>query len=60
MFPPQQGNIADKSGNAPAGSVIDTGIAHPVEFDFILQSHTGILGTSRPAHYTVRSSIRQI
>jgi eukaryotic translation initiation factor 2C len=47
-------NVADKkSGNAPAGSVIDTGIAHPTDFDFILQSHAGILGTSRPGHYTV-------
>jgi len=47
-------NMADrKSGNAPAGSIIDTGIAHPTDFDFILQSHAGILGTSRPGHYTV-------
>ncbi|KJA16837.1 hypothetical protein HYPSUDRAFT_58011 [Hypholoma sublateritium FD-334 SS-4] len=39
--------------NAPAGTVIDTDITHPLEFDFILQSHEGILGTSRPAHYSV-------
>ncbi|KAF8891134.1 Piwi domain-containing protein [Gymnopilus junonius] len=51
MFPPP--NVADRSGNAPPGSVIDTGIAHPTNFDFILQSHAGILGTSRPGHYTV-------
>jgi len=51
LFPPN--NISDRSGNAPAGSVIDTGIAHPTDFDFILQSHAGILGTSRPGHYTV-------
>jgi eukaryotic translation initiation factor 2C len=24
-----------------------------VEFDFYLQSHAGLLGTSRPAHYNV-------
>ncbi|KDR82147.1 hypothetical protein GALMADRAFT_222027 [Galerina marginata CBS 339.88] len=51
LFPP--GNIADRSGNSPAGSVIDTGIAHPTDFDFILQSHAGLLGTSQPGHYTV-------
>ncbi|KAL1673578.1 Piwi domain-containing protein [Schizophyllum commune] len=41
----------DRSGNAPAGSVIDTNIVDPVEFDFYLQSHAGIQGTSRPVHY---------
>jgi eukaryotic translation initiation factor 2C len=52
IFP--MGNTGDKkSGNAPAGSVIDTVISHPTDFDFILQSHAGILGTSRPGHYTV-------
>ncbi|TRM60484.1 Piwi domain-containing protein [Schizophyllum amplum] len=43
----------DRTGNAPAGSIIDTDITHPVEFDFYLQSHAGIKGTSRPAHYSV-------
>ncbi|KAF8993952.1 Piwi domain-containing protein [Cyathus striatus] len=41
-----------RSGNCPAGSVADQGIAHPTEFDFYLQSHGGLLGTSRPAHYS--------
>ncbi|KZT55686.1 Piwi-domain-containing protein [Calocera cornea HHB12733] len=52
MFPgrPQDG---DRSGNCPAGTVIDTEVVHPTDFDFFLQSHGGILGTSRPAHYTV-------
>ena len=49
MFP-----INNKANtNAPSGTVIDTDITHPLEFDFILQSHEGILGTSRPAHYSV-------
>lgn len=43
----------DKSGNAPAGTVIDREIGHPTEFDFYLQSHGGLLGTSRPSHYSV-------
>lgn len=48
------GRTDDRSGNCPAGSVIDRDITHPTEFDFILQSHAGILGTSRPGHYSVR------
>ncbi|KAI6035170.1 argonaute-like protein [Pisolithus orientalis] len=44
---------ADRSGNCPAGTVVDQVIAHPVEFDWYLISHGGLLGTSRPAHYNV-------
>lgn len=44
---------ADKSGNCKAGTVVDREITHPVELDFYLQSHAGLLGTSRPAHYNV-------
>ncbi|KAF9446932.1 Piwi-domain-containing protein [Macrolepiota fuliginosa MF-IS2] len=40
-------------GNCPPGTVVDEEVGHPVEFDFYLQSHTGILGTSRPSHYSV-------
>ncbi|PPQ91938.1 hypothetical protein CVT25_000981 [Psilocybe cyanescens] len=47
------GRTDDRSGNCPAGSVIDREITHPTDFDFILQSHAGILGTSRPGHYSV-------
>lgn len=42
-----------KSGNVLAGTVVDTGITHPVENDFYLASHGGIIGTSRPAHYSI-------
>ncbi|KAJ7468930.1 argonaute-like protein [Mycena galericulata] len=44
---------ADRSGNCPAGTVVDRDIVHPTEFDFYLQSHGGILGTSRSGHYSV-------
>ena len=50
--PDKQGD-ADKSKNCPAGTTVDTHIVSPVEFDFYIQSHSGIIGTSRPAHYTV-------
>ncbi|XP_047337741.1 protein argonaute PNH1-like [Impatiens glandulifera] len=43
----------DKSGNILPGTVIDTKICHPTDFDFYLCSHAGIQGTSRPAHYHV-------
>nr|GEX77620.1 argonaute/Dicer protein, PAZ [Tanacetum cinerariifolium] len=43
----------DKSGNILPGTVVDTKICHPTEFDFYLCSHTGIKGTSRPTHYHV-------
>ncbi|KAF9559498.1 argonaute-like protein [Agrocybe pediades] len=48
-----EGRTSDRSGNCDAGTVIDKGITHPTEFDFILLSHAGLLGTSRPAHYNV-------
>ncbi|KAI5986104.1 protein argonaute-3 [Pisolithus marmoratus] len=41
------------SGNCPAGTVVNQVVAHPVEFDWYLLSHGGLLGTSRPAHYNV-------
>ncbi|KAL4195795.1 hypothetical protein AMTRI_Chr04g242840 [Amborella trichopoda] len=43
----------DRSGNVLPGTVVDTKICHPTEFDFFLCSHAGIQGTSRPAHYHV-------
>ncbi|CAK4082543.1 unnamed protein product [Aphanomyces euteiches] len=44
---------ADRSANVKAGTVIDSGVCHPTEYDFYLMSHSGIQGTSRPAHYHV-------
>ncbi|XAR53149.1 hypothetical protein NMG60_11021574 [Bertholletia excelsa] len=46
-------NATDKSGNILPGTVVDSKICHPTEFDFYLCSHAGIQGTSRPAHYHV-------
>ncbi|KAG0050114.1 Protein argonaute 12, partial [Gryganskiella cystojenkinii] len=52
-FFPKRRDEADRSGNCQPGTVVDSGIVHPFEFDFYLQSHAGLLGTSRPAHYHV-------
>lgn len=39
--------------NIAPGTVVDTVITHPSEFDFYLCSHFGVKGTSRPTHYHV-------
>ncbi|PNY14256.1 argonaute protein [Trifolium pratense] len=52
LFPVRR-EETDKSGNIMPGTVVDTNICHPREFDFYLNSHAGIQGTSRPAHYHV-------
>ncbi|KAK9175701.1 hypothetical protein WN944_027708 [Citrus x changshan-huyou] len=46
-------DLTDRSGNILPGTVVDTHICHPTEFDFYLNSHAGIQGTSRPTHYHV-------
>ncbi|KAJ9178015.1 hypothetical protein P3X46_009935 [Hevea brasiliensis] len=50
---PVDGGQTDRSGNILPGTVIDTKICHQKEFDFYLNSHAGIQGTSRPTHYHV-------
>ncbi|XP_078169217.1 protein argonaute 1B-like [Carex rostrata] len=52
LFPIDHRNT-DGSGNVLPGTVVDTEICHPIEFDFYLCSHAGIKGTSRPTHYHV-------
>ncbi|KAL5721684.1 argonaute 1B [Ranunculus cassubicifolius] len=49
----QDKRSVDRSGNILPGTVVDSKICHPTEFDFYLCSHAGIQGTSRPAHYHV-------
>ncbi|KAM0951728.1 hypothetical protein DsansV1_C03g0028821 [Dioscorea sansibarensis] len=55
LFPQVHGSrdFTDRSGNILPGTVVDTRICHPTEFDFYLCSHSGIQGTSRPTHYHV-------
>ncbi|KAJ3070874.1 eukaryotic translation initiation factor 2C, 2 [Podochytrium sp. JEL0797] len=49
----QDSKDGDRKGNVMAGTVVDSGITHPFEFDFFLNSHQGLQGTSRAAHYHV-------
>ncbi|KAH9610803.1 hypothetical protein KSS87_009985 [Heliosperma pusillum] len=50
LFPETQ---TGRSRNVPPGTVVDTTIVHPFEFDFYLCSHYGSIGTSKPTHYHV-------
>jgi len=53
-FFPSDPQAADRrSGNCKAGFVADNGLDSPMAPDFYLLSHGGLLGTSRPSHYTV-------
>ncbi|KAG8892332.1 hypothetical protein FRB99_002797, partial [Tulasnella sp. 403] len=53
FFPRNESDRDDRSGNILPGCVVDGGITSPVEFEFYLQSHGGIKGTSRSALYNV-------
>ncbi|KAI3763985.1 hypothetical protein L2E82_13983 [Cichorium intybus] len=46
-------NNGREVGNVPPGTVVDTTIVQPFEFDFYLCSHFGGMGTSKPTHYSV-------
>lgn len=48
--------IDPATDNCQAGTTIDKGLGHPSEFDYYQLTHGGLLGTSRPAHYSVRSA----
>ncbi|KAF2760873.1 Piwi-domain-containing protein [Pseudovirgaria hyperparasitica] len=44
---------ADRNGNPQPGTLVETGVTHPFEFDFYLNAHSAIKGTARPVHYHV-------
>ncbi|TVU22610.1 hypothetical protein EJB05_32321, partial [Eragrostis curvula] len=39
--------------NVAPGTVVDSGICHPVNYDFYMCAHYGRIGTTRPTHYHV-------
>ncbi|GAA6043764.1 hypothetical protein JCM8097_006662 [Rhodosporidiobolus ruineniae] len=52
IFPVGPDAKEQKTDNVKAGTVIDTVITSPFHFDWYLQSHGSLLGTSRSSHYT--------
>jgi eukaryotic translation initiation factor 2C len=55
-FFPQQGSAtkgADQKGNPKPGLVVEKEVTHPFMWDFYLNSHKAIQGTSRPVHYYI-------
>ncbi|CAA0816047.1 Protein argonaute 6 [Striga hermonthica] len=44
---------ASASENVPSGTVVDTQVVHPRNYDFYMCTHAGMIGTSRPTHYHV-------
>ncbi|XP_059625093.1 protein argonaute 2-like isoform X2 [Cornus florida] len=52
LFPKTHRDGGSK-GNVNPGTVVDTVVVHPFEFDFYLCSHYGSIGTSKCTHYYV-------
>ncbi|KAF8128683.1 Piwi domain-containing protein [Boletus edulis] len=52
-FYPTEEENADKDGNPRPGTVVDRGVTAVYDFDFFLQAHGGLQGTTRPTHYYV-------
>ena len=52
-FYPTDQSAADRLGNPKPGTVVDQGVTSVYAFDFFLQAHGGLQGTTRPTHYYV-------
>ncbi|KAF7968003.1 hypothetical protein HWV62_32204 [Athelia sp. TMB] len=52
-FYPTEASAADRDGNPRPGTVVDRGVTAVYDFDFFLQAHGGLQGTTRPTHYYV-------
>ncbi|OJT04969.1 Protein argonaute-2 [Trametes pubescens] len=52
-FFPTDAIHAAQDGNPKPGTVVDRGVTAVYEYDFFLQAHGGLQGTTRPTHYYV-------
>ncbi|KAF2822157.1 hypothetical protein CC86DRAFT_244022, partial [Ophiobolus disseminans] len=43
----------DPNLSCASGTIVESGITHPIYFDFFLQSHYPVAGTAKPTHYSV-------
>lgn len=57
FFPMGPDANAERSGNCPAGLVIDGDITSPIAFDYFLQSHSGLLGSTVLSHFHPTSRV---
>ena len=53
FYPEEDKDMEGRAKNCQPGTVVDTGVTSPYFMDFFLQSHSGLQGTARPAHYFV-------
>ncbi|TPX32738.1 hypothetical protein SmJEL517_g04218 [Synchytrium microbalum] len=53
FVPVNRGDGDRRNGNCLPGTTVDTSVVHPFAFDYYQFGSQGLLGTSRPAHYTV-------
>lgn len=61
FFPKESDRAAaDKNGNPFPGTLVERDVTHPFEYDFYLNSHSAIQGTSRPVHYHVLKDDAQV
>jgi hypothetical protein len=52
-FYPTSKEDADRSSNAPNGTIVDRGVTEARGWDYCLQAHAALQGTARSAHYYV-------
>jgi len=52
-FFPIDRHAMDRNSNPVPGTIVDRDITHPTQYDFFLNSHNALQGTSRPVHYHV-------
>ena len=52
-FMPSDPREGDKNGNVQPGTVVEEGVTSAKDWDFYLNSHGALQGTSKPAHYWV-------
>lgn len=53
FLPDKNDRCQDSEGNPFPGVLVEHDITHPYQFDFYLNAHKAIQGTSRPVHYHV-------
>jgi eukaryotic translation initiation factor 2C len=53
FYPTRAEDMEGQAKNCKPGTVVDTSVTSPYFKEFFLQSHSGLQGTTKPAHYFV-------